>query len=300
MGTQLRLEEAAENGSWDRIATAVHETVCMVLDSWLAPSRDKSIDDILRACMQEWEAATADRELEFSADYYFGQLEGVLMTLDELRVAEKRRSELLREAVKGGKKFSAVLEQLYTAGNRGMRHGELAVAVDSSPNSLTGIMKRVVDSGAVTVSRSGKNTHYMLSEAGRRYWEERNAPIKSDPEYETIKQFVHQIKEQTAQIIRNHKLLVEEAKLFQKASERLRAENEQLRRDSLCRDDTFRLMYQGDILPKMQLKQILYVDEECYAYVDAALQDEESRLSGRWKDIQYSERKATIPLQKLA
>ena len=62
----------------------------------------------------------------------------------------------------------------------GIQHGKLADAIGVDKSTLTGIMEKVISSGAVTFTRPGKFKYYYLSPAGKNYCADKRK------QYETV------------------------------------------------------------------------------------------------------------------
>ncbi len=103
-----------------------------------------------------------------------GAAAGFVHAFSQLYRMEKEQNEIIELLAKSSGKTKLILECLYNEREHGMYHGALAQAINSSPSSLTNLMKRVLQSGAVTASRSGKNTYYMLTAAGEQFFSATN------------------------------------------------------------------------------------------------------------------------------
>ena len=55
----------------------------------------------------------------------------------------------------------------------GVRHGELADRLDMSDSALSNLMKKILKSGAAEARKTGKNTYYSITNAGKQYCKER-------------------------------------------------------------------------------------------------------------------------------
>lgn len=145
---------------------------------WSAWSEKRDFECALRLVIQDVEALKAARpELNVSIPYQLGKLDGYTELFERLYRSESRVSAIT-EAVASTitddsalqtSKVCQILLSLYH--RAGQCHGELAGAVGSSSNSLTNMMKKVLLSGAVESVRSGRNTRYYLTEAGKKYCE---------------------------------------------------------------------------------------------------------------------------------
>lgn len=70
--------------------------------------------------------------------------------------------------------------------NEGIRHGKLAECVGIEKSTLTGIMDRLVEKGAISFSRPGKYKYYYLTEIGRQYYEENRAIIDAETDIDAL------------------------------------------------------------------------------------------------------------------
>lgn len=105
--------------------------------------------------------------------YQLGVIAGVVQAFERVCRTEGDQQGIIGSLAQSSGKTRQILNCLYR--EHGMRHGELAEAVGSTASSLTNLMKRVLQSGAVEASRSGKNTFYMLTPAGERYCAQQQA-----------------------------------------------------------------------------------------------------------------------------
>ncbi len=102
--------------------------------------------------------------------FHLGELEGMTLVFKELHRAEEEKREIVFSVACQSKKTAEILQCLYEHnGGTGMRHGELAETVGQTDSALSNIMKRILQSGAVEASRTGRNTFYTLTTAGERF-----------------------------------------------------------------------------------------------------------------------------------
>lgn len=108
--------------------------------------------------------------VEENIDYFAGFYIGLLYAVQEyLRdsALEEQAGDKLGSAANDIPHFEEVL---FTVENgNGIRHGKLAESIGVDRSTLTGIMDRIVQSGAVIFSRPGKFKYYYLTELGARY-----------------------------------------------------------------------------------------------------------------------------------
>lgn len=142
-----------------------------ILQSWLAPSQEV-FHTKLRLNMQK--SARARRSLirpEDEIPYHLGVWDGWLQAFHSLDDAQSRENDIISMAVEKSPKTEEIIRFLYQ-NDHALRHGELADALGMSYSALSNAMKRVIASGAVSVSRTGRNTRYTLTPASRRCCEE--------------------------------------------------------------------------------------------------------------------------------
>ena len=104
---------------------------------------------------------------EKNVDYFFGYFVGLLTSFkNQLTLEFKgKHVDLIGEV-----NVPHLDDILFTIEEQeGIRHGKLAKAIGIEKSTLTGIMERIVASGAVVFSRPGKYKFYFLTEAGRNY-----------------------------------------------------------------------------------------------------------------------------------
>lgn len=154
-----------------------------ILERW-TDSTHEDFEKFLRLSDQESARAkralgTGDTKAELS--YYLGTLNGYIEIFWELFREEEQDSRVIALSAAQSAKTDQILLCLYTKnGGQGMRHGELADSIGVSYSALTNTMKRILHSGAVEAARSGKNTYYTLTKAGRRYCAKKQKEARSD------------------------------------------------------------------------------------------------------------------------
>lgn len=149
--------------------THVEEQKEALWTAWMDGTHQDA-ERVIRLAIEEVESVKNQHpDLNCSVPYQLGRLDGYTEFLEQLLRAEKRMNMIKEDLVRHSPKARQVLMCLDQNGD--MRHGELAAAIGSSYSSLTNIMKKVLLSGAVESTRSGKNTYYHLTDSGRQYCE---------------------------------------------------------------------------------------------------------------------------------
>ena len=139
----------------------------MLWNSWTEDTKEELRRKLLLA-LQEVESETVFKpSLNISIEYQLGSLAGFVEFLEKI-YNQKSSQEAIADIIRKGPKANLVLKILYENGE--MNHGDLAKAIDSSYSSLTGIMKKVLLSGAAEAIRYGKYTTYRLTEEGTSYY----------------------------------------------------------------------------------------------------------------------------------
>lgn len=104
---------------------------------------------------------------EKNVDYFFGYFVGLLTSFKNQVTAEFKSKHV---DLIGDVNVPHLDDILFTIEEQeGIRHGKLAEVIGIEKSTLTGIMERVIASGAVVFSRPGKYKFYFLTEAGRNY-----------------------------------------------------------------------------------------------------------------------------------
>lgn len=172
------LREAVKHADVPKVQNYVAEYRNKCMELWFSNAHDE-LEDSLRLLEQNF--ARVDRALGEASDRemvfcYAGMMKGVLQVLRQLLKEEAWDADVEELAALQSAKTDRILLCLYNhSSGMGMRHGELAEAVDLSSSALTNMMKRILSSGAADCTRIGKNAWYTLTKAGRRYCEKKQA-----------------------------------------------------------------------------------------------------------------------------
>ena len=145
-----------------------------LLDEWRGADGDQ-FEKQLRLYIQK--SQRMKRELispEQEISYQLGLIAGMIRAMEQIYRFEGEDQKIIESLAKSSGKTRQILDCLYKAPERGMQHSDLAIAIASSTSSLTNLMKKVLQSGAVEASREGKFTFYMLTTAGERYCKQQN------------------------------------------------------------------------------------------------------------------------------
>ena len=170
------------------VARFVRKLQNELLERWLNDEAEDFLNYIrINAQQSERSRRVISNEID-KLSYYLGIFEGMIRILGDISQTENERDAITKLIAAQSPRTSQILYCLYENNKgHGMRHGELATAVGQSESALSNIMKRILQSGAVEVSRTGKNTFYTLSLAGQRYCESNGKQNKNDME-ERIKE----------------------------------------------------------------------------------------------------------------
>lgn len=139
-----------------------------LLKDWLNESQERFCS-ILQRSLQK--SHRAKRQLIGSKDeipYQMGVWEGWLQAFRALYDEESKENDILELAVAKSPNTAKIIRFLYQFG-KPICHGELADALEMNYSALTNAMKRVIGCGAVSASRTGRNTRYTLTKAGQQY-----------------------------------------------------------------------------------------------------------------------------------
>jgi len=185
-----KLNTFVEELAVEHVKNAIIEFRNLFIDSWLNTTTHTEFFNTLRFTTQKTKQAKrrlgslSERE---EISYYLGILAGVEYAFQELYTAEERELQIVMLASSQSEKTDRILMCLYTKnGGQGLRHGELAKELNVSESSLTNTMKRILQSRAVSAVRTGKNTFYTLTPAGKRYCSKKQAPLTQNPSKELL------------------------------------------------------------------------------------------------------------------
>lgn len=103
--------------------------------------------------------------------YQIGIWDGLIQTFRNLYIEEIKKDEILEATADKSSNTTKIIKFLYQYG-KPIRHGELADALEMDYSTLTTAMKRAIGCGAVSAYRTGRNTRYVLTPAGKQYYAE--------------------------------------------------------------------------------------------------------------------------------
>lgn len=115
--------------------------------------------------------------------YQLGFWEGWLQAFRSLYDEENKKKDILELAVAKSPNTAKIIRFLYQYG-KPICHGNLADALGMNYSALTNAMKRAIGCGAVSASRTGRNTRYTLTPAAKQYCQEETKWKKIIPKSE--------------------------------------------------------------------------------------------------------------------
>lgn len=160
------IETAVSEGSFEKVQQYTEERIRFFQK--LALERDttklkKTLTCEYKLCDWLIQKYTYEKNI----DYIFGCFVGMLTSFKNQLTTEykNQRADLI------GQINVPHLEDILFAieEQEGIRHGKLAEVIGVERSTLTGIMDRIVASGAVVFSRPGKYKFYYLTESGKEY-----------------------------------------------------------------------------------------------------------------------------------
>lgn len=195
------LQQLVTSANYSALEDYAHLYQIEALERWVGLDHG-DVERFLR--LSEQKISRAKRTIEHAdglcqSAFFLGVTAGIVTILRELYREEKKDQQITAMCAAQTDKTDQILLCIASQnGGQGMRHGELADAVGIPYSSLTNIMKRILQSRAVTATRSGKNTYYTLTKAGRRYCERK----RKQPDMMTLRSFAGQLREIAEQIER--------------------------------------------------------------------------------------------------
>lgn len=163
------LEQAVTDGDAKSVHSAADALYSFFRHCYRHPATEKLKHDVAyQRRMTDWlvQRYTAQENI----DYFAGVFIGLLYALEAHLLAhdlEERAGTVLDETAGEIPHFQEILYAIEA--QEGIRHGKLAELISIDRSTLTGIMDRIVLSGAVIFSRPGKFKYYYLTELGKRY-----------------------------------------------------------------------------------------------------------------------------------
>lgn len=166
--TNVDLKQAVTNQDLYTVQCFVVDQQNLLLKDWLNESH-QSFRATLQRLLQK--SSRAKRQLIASEDeipYQMGVWEGWLQAFRALYDEESKENDIIKLAAAKSPNTAKIIRFLYQHGQP-ICHGELADALGMNYSALTNAMKRVVSCGAVSASRTGRNTRYTLTPAAKQY-----------------------------------------------------------------------------------------------------------------------------------
>lgn len=195
--TNVDLKQAVAEQDLNAIQCFVIDQQNSLLKTWINGNRE-SFRSILQQSIQK--SHREKRQLvapDHESSYQLGIWEGWLQAFHALYDEESKESDILELAVAKSPNTAKIIRFLYQW-NRPICHGELANALEMNYSTLTNAMKKAVGCGAVSASRTGRNTRYTLTAAGRKYCQKEatwGAALRKNQEFELIEDFLQKLKE---------------------------------------------------------------------------------------------------------
>ena len=165
---EFDLRQAVIDGDRVGVECFVADEQNEILKQWRAGER-KELGPALQRSLQKshrarWQLVRPEQEIP----YQLGAWEGWLQAFHVLYEDEEREYDIVEMAVAKSPNADKIIRFLYQYGQP-IRHGELAEKLGMSDSALSNAMKRVVGCGAVSASRTGRNTRYTLTPAAIQY-----------------------------------------------------------------------------------------------------------------------------------
>lgn len=143
-----------------------------LVDNWMHSRREEFLRYLSLAMQKSVRAKKKLIHEEDEIPYQLGVWEGWVQAFYTLQNEELKEHDIICMAVKKNPQTYQIIRCLYQ-NDRTMKHGRLAKTLGISYKDLIDDMKRVISSGAVSVSGTGRNTHYTLTPVACKYCRER-------------------------------------------------------------------------------------------------------------------------------
>lgn len=172
--TNVDLKQAVTDQDLYTIQCFVVDQQNLLLKIWLNETRENFCSTLQQSLQK---SHRTKRQLVMPKDevsYQLGIWEGCLQVFHILYDEERKENDILELAVSKSPNTEKIIRFLYEL-DRPICHGELANALEMNYSALTNAMKKVIGCGAVSASRTGRNTRYTLTTAGRKYCQKETA-----------------------------------------------------------------------------------------------------------------------------
>lgn len=166
--TYLDLKQAVTDRDLYSIRCFVTDQQNLLLKDWQDGSLEQLHSTLQRSVQKSHRVKRQLVAQEDEIPYQLGVWEGWVQAIRALYDQQDKGLHMIRSAVAGSPNTAKIIRFLYQY-ERPICHGELADRLGMRYNTLTGAMKRVIGCGAVSASRTGRNTRYVLTPAAKQY-----------------------------------------------------------------------------------------------------------------------------------
>ena len=187
MDINITIEDALEKNDYLNLNTCIKDSIKR-LKAYLSDADLAGIEDEIEQKKSSLSFRVKKKLVEKNVDFVFGRYIGYIDALYE-QLAKAYKEKKFRDALEGYdiSDIPHVNDIIITIKqNEGIRHGRLAEKVGIEKSTLSGIMDKLVDRGAIRFSRPGKYKYYYLTELGNNYYEKNKIIIEAETNIDAL------------------------------------------------------------------------------------------------------------------
>ena len=187
MSDNAILENAIEQNNFDEANRFIFDFLNHLI-ALFSESKTEEIEKELDINKTRFSYCVDKKLFEKSTDFVFGRFIGFSEAFNKILNIENKREKIINSFNTDSiSEIPHVFDIIMTINqNEGIRHGVLANKVGIEKSTLSGIMDKLVDKGAVRFSRPGKFKYYFLTSIGLKYCEENKNTIGAGSNIDAI------------------------------------------------------------------------------------------------------------------
>ena len=183
----IEFEEALEKNDYANLIVCIQESIER-LKIYLNNSDLAGLAGEIEQKKSKLSFSVKKKVVEKNVDFAFGRYIGYVNALYE-QLAKAYKEKNFRDTLEACdiSDIPHVNDIIVTIRhNEGIRHGNLAEEVGIEKSTLSGIMDKLVEKGAIRYSRPGKYKYYYLTELGNNYYEKNKVIIEAETNIDAL------------------------------------------------------------------------------------------------------------------
>ena len=183
----LELEKALDQNDYEKVSAFFGESTKRLKKVWNEldlKEAEREIDRKKAAISFLVKKEHVNKNAHFVFGRYIGFVDAIYDKMVSLYKDQEFKESINALNISIIPHINDIIATIYS--DEGIRHGTLAEKVGIEKSTLTGIMDKLVEKGAVRFSRPGKYKYYYLTELGSKYFEENRSTIEAETNIDAL------------------------------------------------------------------------------------------------------------------